>query len=175
MSSPCQKGLAGRCESAIQSFHLAPSLCPPLFLRLPSATVELSPRNLYYGQDEEARTAEIQILKMADRVYRFCSSLQCELPYPLDWPLHHFLKTLAHQLPVLQVFISTDGQLLRMALAMAPLCQYFHSPWWRDQACARKMCNSGCRPSWWLSDSRYSSLPQSPPGQETSWEIDGCQ
>ena len=134
MKSPCQKGLAGGCESAILSHYgvLGSLHVPASFLSLPSSAVEPSPGSPCHGRacpQDEARSAEVPILKMADRVHRFRCSLQCELTFPQEWSRYHFLHALTHPLPFLRVFTPIDGQTYRMALAMALLCQYFPSPW----------------------------------------------
>ena len=102
------------------------------FLNFAQSALKLSPACPCYGRacpQEEACSAEVPILKMADRVHRFRCSLQHELTFPQEFSGHHFLHALNHPLPFLRLFTPIDGQTYRTALAMAPLCQYFPSPW----------------------------------------------
>lgn len=87
--------------SLLGSLHV-----PASSLSLPSSAVEPSSGSPCHGRacpPDEARSAEIPILKMADRVHRFRCSLQCELTFLQEGSRHHFLDALTHPLPILRV------------------------------------------------------------------------
>ena len=100
---PCREDMEGRCDSDIVS-PLDSQHSPAIFSTSLSFAVELSHGSRCHGRacpfnpEDDARAAQFPILKMADRVHRFCCSLQCELTFPQEWSPHYLLDVLTHPL-----------------------------------------------------------------------------